>query len=76
MTSQLKNVRPNCKEILDLKNSWAMSEKEFDFQTESMKILNCEKNYCNLTINILKSRQKLFEEEGLKNSFSHNMKFS
>jgi hypothetical protein len=76
MTSRLTNVRPNCEEILNLKDSWALSEKEFDFQNESMKIFDSKINNSNYTIySLLKSRQKLFEED-LKNSFSRNMRIS
>jgi hypothetical protein len=77
MTSHLTPVRPNCEKILKLKNSWALSEREFNFQNESMEIFDSEKNNSNYTIySFLKSRFKLFEKDGLKNSFLHSMKIS
>jgi hypothetical protein len=68
MTATLPNRRPDCKEILEKKNSWALIEEEFkindDLKEELILKLGDENQ---IAFSILKS--KIFEINGeLKDS--------
>ncbi len=65
MTSNLPHKRPNCEEILERKNSWALNEEEFEINDELEKIINSQGSESELTIYCL-LRSKLNSDKADK----------
>ncbi len=65
MTQTLPHKRPNCEEILERKNKWALNEKEFEINDELEKIIDSKQSENELTIYSL-LRSKMISDKTIK----------
>ncbi len=50
MTARLPHKRPNCEEILERKNSWALIKEQFEINNELKDIINSKERENEFTI--------------------------
>jgi hypothetical protein len=72
MTARLLNKRPNCEEILDKKNSWALNKEELEISDELEDIIASKERENEFTIYlILRSEIKI--ESQLESKIESNL---
>jgi hypothetical protein len=74
LNAKMKNVRskdrPSCKEILDIKHIWSLSEIEFDFENELESITkNSDPEIESYLISVIKNRHQLERDAKIITNF-------
>ncbi len=73
MAARLPQKRPDCDDILEKKNSWALNEREFEINDELEKIIDSKESENELTIYLF-LRSKMISDKAIKSKYKriHN----